>query len=76
MLDGRRQLSTGGTSRMTRERPVRFCEGLGVKFPGPTRRRPREGRLGKAGGGFHAQKCETPLRGAHVADETTRDVVA
>ncbi len=27
MLDGRRQLSTGGTSRMTRECPVRFCEG-------------------------------------------------
>ena len=22
---------------MTRERQVRFCEGLGVKFPGPTR---------------------------------------
>jgi hypothetical protein len=38
MLDGRRQPSTGGTSRMTRERPVRFCEGLRVKFPGPTRR--------------------------------------
>jgi|GEM_PF-4366135 len=51
MLDGRRQLSTGGTSRMTRERPVRFCEGLGVKFPGPTRRWPREGRLGRRGGG-------------------------
>jgi len=24
-------------SRMMREYHVRFCEGLGVKFPGPTR---------------------------------------
>src|SRR5260221_7350483 len=37
MFNGRRQPSCGGTSRMTRECPVRFCEGLGVKFPGPTR---------------------------------------
>src|SRR5215207_7406162 len=37
MLKGRRQPSRGGTSRMTRECQVRFCEGLGVKFPGPTR---------------------------------------
>ena len=37
MLDGRRQPSRGGTSRMTRECQVRFCERLGVKFPGPTR---------------------------------------
>src|ERR1700726_4428219 len=37
MFNGRRQLSCGGTSRMTRECQVRFCEGLGVKFPGPTR---------------------------------------
>jgi hypothetical protein len=27
----------GDTSRMTRECQVRICEGLGVKFPGPTR---------------------------------------
>jgi plastocyanin len=27
----------GGTSRMNREVQVRFCERLGVKFPGPTR---------------------------------------
>ena len=27
-----------GNSRMMREYPVRICEGLGVKFPGPTRR--------------------------------------
>jgi hypothetical protein len=36
-LNGRRQPSRGGTSRMTRECHVRICEGLGVKFPGPTR---------------------------------------
>ena len=28
----------GGTSRMSREAHVRSCEGLGVKFPGATRR--------------------------------------
>src|ERR1700694_1413846 len=38
MFNGRRQPSRGGTSRMTRECQVRFCEGLGVKLPGPTRR--------------------------------------
>src|ERR1700730_17058183 len=36
MLNERRQPSRDGTSRMTRECQVRFCEGLGVKFPGPT----------------------------------------
>ena len=29
--------SCDGMSRMMREYHVRFCEGLGVKFPGPTR---------------------------------------
>ncbi len=38
---GRRQPSLSGTSRMRRASHVRFCEGLGVKFPGPTRRRPQ-----------------------------------
>ena len=38
-LDGRRQSSMGGTSRMNREIQVRICERLGVKFPGPTRRK-------------------------------------
>ena len=37
MINGRRQPSHDGTSRMNREVQVRFCEGLGVKFPGPTR---------------------------------------
>jgi hypothetical protein len=36
-LDGRRQPSLGGTSRISREVYVRFCERLGVQFPGPTR---------------------------------------
>jgi hypothetical protein len=34
----RRQPLCGGTSRMSREAQVRICEGLGVRFPGPTRR--------------------------------------
>jgi hypothetical protein len=37
-LDGRRQPLVGGTSRISREAYVRFCERLGVQFPGPTRR--------------------------------------
>src|ERR1700752_1127126 len=36
--DGRRQPSRSGTSRISRETYVRFCERLEVKFPGPTRR--------------------------------------
>ena len=40
MFNGRRQPSRGGTSRMMREYQVRFCERLGVKFPGPTRHKP------------------------------------
>ena len=37
---GGRQLSMDGTSRVTGDCHARFCERLGVKFPGPTRRRP------------------------------------
>ena len=37
-LGGRRQPSMGGTSRVSREAQARFREGLGAKFPGPTRR--------------------------------------
>jgi hypothetical protein len=44
MFNGRRQPSCDGTSRMMREYQVRFCEGLGVKFPGPTRPRVGQGR--------------------------------
>ena len=36
-LDGRRQPSMGGTSRVSREAQARICEGLRVQFPGPTR---------------------------------------
>ncbi len=32
------RLGLGGKSRMSREAPVRFCEGPGVKFPRATRR--------------------------------------
>ena len=42
MFSGRRQPSCGGTSRISREAYVRFCERLGVKFPGPTRPRRRK----------------------------------
>src|SRR5262249_43205965 len=38
-INGRRQPSRGGTSRMMREYHVRICEGLGGKFPGPTRQK-------------------------------------
>jgi hypothetical protein len=37
LFSGRRQPSCDGMSRMMREYHVRFCERLGVKFPGPTR---------------------------------------
>ena len=37
-FNGRRQPSRSGTSRISREAYVRFCERLGVKLPGPTRR--------------------------------------
>src|SRR5580704_9620090 len=37
IINGRRQPSLGGTSRMMREYHVRICEGLGVQFPGSTR---------------------------------------
>jgi hypothetical protein len=31
------RIRCGDSSRMNREVHVRFCEGLGVEFPGPTR---------------------------------------
>ena len=45
MFSGRRQPSCGGTSRISREAYVRFCERLGVKFPGPTRPKVGQGRV-------------------------------
>src|SRR5271165_4786689 len=44
---GRRRPSLSGTSRMRRESPVRICERLGVKFPGPTRLTTRWPHMGK-----------------------------
>jgi len=39
MINGGRQPSYGGTSRMNREVHVRICERLGVQLPGATRQR-------------------------------------
>ena len=39
-LTGKRDHRSGDRSRMRRESHVRFCEGLGVKFPRATRRAP------------------------------------
>ncbi len=44
LFSGRRQPSCDGMSRMMREYHVGFCEGLGVKFPGPTRHKQTCGR--------------------------------
>jgi hypothetical protein len=38
MINGEWQPSCDGTSRLNREVHVRFCERLGVQFPGLTRR--------------------------------------
>ncbi len=53
MFSGRRQPSCGGTSRMMREYHVRFCERLGVKFPGPTRQNP--------GGQLPVRRCTSVI---------------
>ena len=44
----------GGTSRISREAYVRFCERLGVQFPGPTRR-PRGGKEAPEHGNVRGQ---------------------
>src|ERR1700693_2961439 len=49
IFNGRRQPSSGGTSRMMREYQVRICEGLGVKLPGSTRPPRIHGELLKLG---------------------------
>src|SRR5215831_15218501 len=53
MINGGRQPSYGGTSRMNREVHVRICERLGVQFPGATRQfidqaRAQKGAVGAA----------------------------
>ena len=50
MFNGRRQPSCGGTSRMTQECHVRFCERLGVQFPGPSRQTRPRGHVGSMSG--------------------------
>ncbi|SRR5579871_6440039 len=47
-INERRQPSCGGTSRMLREYHVRICEGLRVKFPGPTRHQQTFDRTSRA----------------------------
>ena len=49
IFNGRRQPSSGGTSRMMREYQVRICERLGVKIPGSTRPPRIHGELLKLG---------------------------
>jgi hypothetical protein len=62
-LDGRRQPSLGGTSRMNREVHVRICGRLGAKFPGPTRRLPGPTLL----------RADIPLPG-QIVRQKARDV--
>jgi hypothetical protein len=50
LAEARQGFLWGGTSRMSREAHVRICEGLGVKFPGPTR---PSGNVVMAGMGTH-----------------------
>src|SRR5215831_12908282 len=56
MINGRRQPSLGGTSRMMREYHVRICEGLGVKLPGSTRQVHPVSHRGR-GPGIRGQIC-------------------
>jgi len=68
ILDGRRQPSFGGTSRMTRECQVRICERLGVKLPGPTRQ-----RCGNAGTMIPAGTVERGERKRTVSEVSKAD---
>ena len=57
-MTGGRQLSVDGTSRVTGDGQARFCEGLGVKFPGATR---PWGQLGGIAAAWEASQipCDT-----------------
>ena len=67
MFNGRRQPSNDGTSRMTRECQVRFCERLGVKFPGPTRQIRRLPRRKIGGRSSCNRRPRGPLRPSAVS---------
>ena len=54
---GGRQLSMDDTSRVTGDSHARFCERLGVKFPGPTRRGPQ----------YLGGECNIRRTGYHMA---------
>src|SRR5258708_27561808 len=65
---GGRQLSMDGTSRVTGDSHARFCERLGVKFPGPTRRR----WAGKSAGKAAPKKRKLSAAGRKAIIEATR----
>ena len=67
MINGRRQPSCGGTSRMMREYQVRICERLGVKFPGPTRQIRRLPRRKIGGRSSCNRRPRGPLRPSAVS---------
>src|SRR6266436_2735136 len=75
ILDGRRQPSFGGTSRMTRECQVRICERLGVKLPGPTRQARFGGELAGVDGGLSNREHRT-VPGALVVGELGGEVAS
>jgi hypothetical protein len=57
---GGRQLSMDGTSRVTGDCQARFREGLGAKFPGPTRpRRETPGADSAVPGNWHPYRDRT-----------------
>src|SRR6516165_6150474 len=68
MINGRRQPSIDGTSRMMREYQVRICEGLGVKFPGPTRHIGLTARGGSARERMRLQEQGSGARISKIAE--------
>jgi len=71
MINGGRQPSYGGTSRMNREVHVRICERLGVQFPGPTRQ-----RWSKSSGHNPGQVCVRETRETKPADDASLRTIA
>jgi hypothetical protein len=66
MSNERRQPSCGGTSRMTRECQVRFCERLGVQFPGPTRHSQPGRAISRSSHVHFAPKADEPLHRSEI----------